>query len=265
MTGRESQSPAEQLRQGHGARKIAIHNRRVISIASWNVRTLVERAGGDRWICRSRPQPSAAVSDNNTNDPHLVERKLDLLVKEPKRYNISITAVQETKWFESDIWKAEEHVLLHSGQPLPSDGEAAVRREGVGILLDEKAAEAWRLAGETWEALSPCVVSARLKLVRAGLRRPGGLREAGDIYMSVISAYAPTARAPPQGQAAVYRRPTAHNRQHSTIWCATGSGWLQCTCRAWHTGWCLEGSSGKTWIRKLQWSRWWLVRVLCSE
>ena len=198
MTGRESQSPAEQLRQGHKARKMAIHNRRVISIASWNVRTLVESAGGDRRVCRSRPQPSARVSDNTTNDPHLVDRKLDLLVKELKRYNISITAVQETKWFGSDIWKAEGHVLLHSGQPLPSISEAAVRREGVGILLDEKAAEAWRLAGETWQAVSPRIVSARLKLVRAGLRRPGGLREAGDIYMSVISAYAPTARAPPR-------------------------------------------------------------------
>ena len=113
------------------------------------------------------------------------------------QYNISIAAVQETKWFGSDIWNADGHVFLHSGRALPVDCVAALKREGVGILLGEKAAEAWRVAGETWEAVSPRVVSARLKMVRAGLKRPGRSRKAGDVYVSVISAYAPTARAPP--------------------------------------------------------------------
>ena len=35
---------------------------------------------------------------------------------------------------------------------MPSDHKNAIRREGVGIALDEKATAAWRAAGEAWEA-----------------------------------------------------------------------------------------------------------------
>ena len=38
-----------------------------------------------------------------------------------------------------DIWQAGGYTLLHSGRPLPSNSESTVRREGVGILLDERA------------------------------------------------------------------------------------------------------------------------------
>ena len=38
---------------------------------------------------------------------------------------------------------------------------------------------------------------ARLKVVRCGQRRPGGSRQTRSVYMSVVSAYAPTAKAPP--------------------------------------------------------------------
>ena len=67
----------------------------------------------------------------------------------------------------------------------------------MGILLDEDAMAAWKCAGESWEAISSRVVMARLKVVRSGQRRPGGMREATNIYMSVVCAYAPTAKAPP--------------------------------------------------------------------
>ena len=53
---------------------------RNISIVTWNIRTLVESAGGDRRICRSRSGPATdhQVPDNSTN-PHRVDRKLDFL------------------------------------------------------------------------------------------------------------------------------------------------------------------------------------------
>ena len=37
---------------------------------------------------------------------------------------------------------------------------------------------------------------ASLKVVQAGQRRPGGARETSNTYVSVVSAYAPTAKAP---------------------------------------------------------------------
>lgn len=71
--------------------------------------------------------------------------------------------------------------------------------KGVGILLDKAATLAWKNAGEKWEAISSRVVMATLKAVRSarGQRQPGGSRETSDISLSVLSAYTPTAKAPP--------------------------------------------------------------------
>ena len=46
------------------------------------------------------------------------------------------------------FWSAAEgFTFLCSGRPLPGDANS-VRYEGVDILLDERATEAWREAGE---------------------------------------------------------------------------------------------------------------------
>ena len=76
--------------------------------------------------CRSRPQPSAAATELPTSSG----QQATSLNEGAKWYNISIAAVQETKWFRSDIWKAKRHVFLHS-----------VR--GIGSFLREKVDESW--------------------------------------------------------------------------------------------------------------------------
>ena len=88
------------------------------------------------------------------------------------------------------------YTLLHSGRTLPDEIGPQVRNEGVGILLNRHATMAWKNAVETWEAVSSHVVTARLKVVGRGRRRPGGLRETSSTHKSVVSAYAPTAKAP---------------------------------------------------------------------
>ena len=164
--GQQLQSSGKH-RRGH----TILHHRRVLSITSWNVRTLVENNGGDHHICRSRPQ-SAAPATLEGSEPYLVDRKLDLLVKE---------LIQETKWFGNDIWNSNGHTLLHAGRDLPSSDEPTIRREGVAIVLDKQATLVWREAREIWEAVSSRIVSSRLKVMSAGQRRPGGSREPGDL------------------------------------------------------------------------------------
>ena len=134
--------------------------------SSWNVRWLVE-ASDDCWICRAH---------STTHDGLAVERKLDLLVNELKHYSISIIGIQETKWFGYDIWPIGEWTFLHSGHVLPVDSDAAVRQNGVGILLDGRVTAVWQAAGEAWKAVSPQIVCARLKLASASQRLAGGLR-----------------------------------------------------------------------------------------
>lgn len=159
-------------------------------VATWNVQSLVERYGGDRRVCRSRPDKSGKAG---------VDRKLDLLVKELKRYRVSVAAVQETRWFGNDVWESQGCTMLHSGRPLPTyngDGKNQ-RNEGVGIILDGRATEAWKAGGEVWSAKSSRIVSARLKVMQRRWRNVGGSRGTKDVYMTVVSVYAPTVKAPP--------------------------------------------------------------------
>jgi len=88
----------------------------------------------DRQVCRAR-----GTSWYGTT----VERKLDLLVAELQSYNISIAGIQETKRFGSDVWPIGEWTFLHSDHELPPDGNIGTRRNGVGILLDNRATAVW--------------------------------------------------------------------------------------------------------------------------
>ena len=168
---------------------------RIRSFASWNVRTLVESAAGDKRICRSRSR--YRTQSQTPPNCHEVDRKLDFVVKELRRLRISIAGIQEMKWFGRDIWNADGYTLIHSGRPLLNEDVPQRRNEGVGILLDERATQAWKDAGENWKAVSSRVVMARLKVVHRGQRRPGGSRETSNTYLSIVSTYAPTAKAPP--------------------------------------------------------------------
>ena len=68
--------------------------------------------------------------------PHCVDRKLDFLVTELKRFDVAVADIQKTKWFGQDVWNVDRCTLLHSGCTFPGDGEPLLRNEGVGIVLD---------------------------------------------------------------------------------------------------------------------------------
>ena len=97
-------------------------------IGSWNVRSLVESLG-DGHIFQKR----CVVNSTRKEKSGSVDRKLDLVVQELRRYGVSIAGIQESKWFGCDVWPATGYTFLHSGRPLPSDGETVMRNEGVGI------------------------------------------------------------------------------------------------------------------------------------
>ena len=179
-------------------------SKRYLIVGTWNVRTLVESTGDER-ICRKRP---VQLNKHRNHDDHgKVDRKLDLVVRELKRYRVSVAGIQESKWFGSDVWPADGYTFLHSGRPLPCDHERATRNEGVGIALDEMATVAWKNAGEVWKAVSSRIVMARLLWADAGKRKHGRSRRSNDTHVSVICAYAPTAKAPPGVKQKFYTDP----------------------------------------------------------
>ena len=160
--------------------------RRILSVATWNVRSLVEDSGDGR-ICRKRPRPSSTS----------VDRKFDFLVHELRHYGVAIAAVQETKWFGTDVWTTKGYMLLHSGRGLATGDAVVHRNEGVGILLDPAMTQAWRRGGESWSAVSSRLVVAHLKIADAGESTVPGRRwtRRRDLFVTVVSAYAPTGKA----------------------------------------------------------------------
>ena len=104
------------------------------------------------------------------------------MVHELQRYRLTIAGIQETKWFEADVWPAG--VFLHSGRLSPPSDDVTQCAEGVGIALG--LACCWRC----------CVVTAQLKLTSAGLRQADSTRYSFDLFLTVTSVYVPNIRAP---------------------------------------------------------------------
>ena len=120
-----------------------------------------------------------------------VDRKINFLVKELCRFNMRITGISETKWFGQGVYEVDGFVMVHSGRPVPTGDDPALRNEGVGIVMSSTVATAWRSSGECWRAISSRIVYAQLKL-----EHRGGRRMSRDTYLSVVSAYAPTYNSP---------------------------------------------------------------------
>lgn len=152
--------------------------------ATWNVRSLVEDTGDER-ICRR----------NAPLDHSGVDRKLDFLADELQKCRVDVAGIQETKWFGNDVWPARGgFTFLHSGRPLPVDGQPARRNEGVGILLNATMTKSWKRGGSTWRAVSSRIVSARLLIAAKGDRLPGGGRRRTDFFSASCACMRQRAR-----------------------------------------------------------------------
>ena len=91
-----------------------------LGIGRWNLHSLVESEG--------------SVATASTRRGVQVDRKVNLLVDELRRFEISIAGISETKWFGQDIYEVDGFVLVHSGWPIPADGETVQRNAGVCVL-----------------------------------------------------------------------------------------------------------------------------------
>ena len=118
-----------------------------------------------------------------------VDRKVSLMVRELKKYEVSMTGISETKWFGQAVYEVEGYTILHSGQPVP-ENSAQFRSEGVGNVLNPAMVADWREA-EEWKAVSPRVIKARMKM---GRKQSDGARV--PTHITVISVYVPTFKAP---------------------------------------------------------------------
>ena len=118
------------MRSGHLGSAGCSHNQRgsCFNVSCWNMRFLVEAEGSVATVSVRR-------------EVH-VDWKINFLVKELCRFNMSITGVSETKWFGQGVYEVDGFVMIHSGRPVPNGNDPALRNEGVGIVMSSAVAMA---------------------------------------------------------------------------------------------------------------------------
>ena len=73
-------------------------------LGTWNVRSLVDAEG------------SVNTARQGRDVCHAEDRRVDLVVRELKRYDVKVAALQETLWFGSAVYRVGESVVLAAGQ-----------------------------------------------------------------------------------------------------------------------------------------------------
>ena len=135
-------------------------------MTSRNVRTLVDIEG------------SSKTARQRCNESIVDERKIDQVISELDRYQVSVAALKETKWFGSKIYSIGSSVVSTAGRDVPEVGRVRQRSEGVAIVLSGKVVNAWKAGGSQWKAWSSRLITATL--------------EVGSGRMHTLSCYAPT-------------------------------------------------------------------------
>ena len=116
----QARKPAEDLQPSQGnafARIVSRKNR----VGTWNVRSMVDTEG------------SVTIASRRQDGQRGEERKVDLVVRELKRYNVKVAGLQETKWFNCEVYEVGGSVVLTCGRALPGGGDSFQRGEGVAI------------------------------------------------------------------------------------------------------------------------------------
>ena len=169
-------SPAESLQYSRDPKTSArrrVRSRSRVSywhFATWNVRSLLDNEGSIE-TARLGPDCHQLAED----------RRIDLVVRELGRYNITVGALQETKWFGNATYKVGKSVIVAAGRPTPLPGQSGQRGEGVAIVLTGPAIEAWKKGGQQWKSWGSRLVKVILIT---------GSKESSKLH--VLSCYAPT-------------------------------------------------------------------------
>ena len=149
LTACQTCSPVEDLQpsqaNSHHAHRARKRKPSSWHLGAWNVRSMVDTEG--------------LVEIASSRGDREEDWKVDLIVREMMRYNVKVTALQETKWFGSEVYRVAGSVVLTSGREKPAQGDTVKKGEGVAILLTDWALDAWKAAGRAWSsrAVSACL------------------------------------------------------------------------------------------------------------
>ena len=90
------------------------------------------------------------------------DRRIDLVIRELKRYNIKVAALQETKWFGNAVYHVGKSIVLTAGRETPQGCQPRQRGEGVAIVFTDHAVSTWKAGGEQWRSWGSRIIKATL-------------------------------------------------------------------------------------------------------
>lgn len=80
-------------------------------------------------------------------------RRIDQVVAALEKYEVAVTALQETKWFGSNIYSVGRSLVLTSGRPTPINSSGTRQRgEAVALVLRGPALSCYKAGGSKWRA-----------------------------------------------------------------------------------------------------------------
>ena len=112
----------------------------------------------------------------------VVDQKVSSMMRELKKYEMSVTGISETIRFRQAVYKVESYSISTLAGLSPRS--PLLRNEGVGIVLNSAMAAAWREAGEEWKAVNPKVIKARVKM---GTKQLDGVKV--PTHSTVVGVY----------------------------------------------------------------------------
>ena len=104
-------------------------------LASWSVRPLLDVEGS---VKTARQSCETGEAEDWT---------IEQVVSEVGRYVVVTDALPETKWFGEDVYHVGGNIVLAAGRPVPGDGQARKRGQGVALVLADPAVKVWKRGG----------------------------------------------------------------------------------------------------------------------
>jgi len=60
----------------------------------------------------------------------MVDHKVEFLVRELRRFKMSMVGISETQWFGQAVYLVDGYTVVHSGRPMPAASNVAQHGEG---------------------------------------------------------------------------------------------------------------------------------------
>ena len=76
------------------------------------------------------------------------DRRINQVVSAIEKYEVVVGAMQDTKWFGSEVYMVGESVVLTAGRDVPGIGHVKPRGEDIAIVLTGLAIGAWKAGGK---------------------------------------------------------------------------------------------------------------------